>query len=304
MELNIENVNVDGEDFVVLNEGDSFVYYPNTAQTANEIPVKASESSVPGFIAYLKIGDSLSNPSIELDYRMQKSVSSDIMFKLGLAASVVFLLLLIIYLATFVQRKKFEMIHEHDGEIIRESIETFTGFIDAKDPYTNGHSRRVAEYTGMLAKRMGYNDEELERIYYIALLHDCGKMGIADSILTKPGKLTPEEFDIIKSHTTKGRDILSNFSSIKGVTEGAVYHHERYDGGGYPEGRKGTDIPKIARIICVADSFDAMNTDRCYRRRLPREKIISELETNKGRQFDPEIADIMLQLIRENEIII
>ena len=303
-ELTIETVNVDGEDFVVLSEGDSFIYYPNTDQTANEVPVQAGDSSVPGFIVYLKIGDNLSEPSMKLAYRLQKSVSSDIIFKLGVIASVIFLLFLIIYLVTFLQRKNFEMIHRHDGEIIRESIETFTGFIDAKDPYTNGHSRRVAEYTGMLAKRMGYKDEELERIYYIGLLHDCGKMGIADSILTKPGKLTPEEFDVIKSHTIKGRDILSNFNSIEGVTEGAVYHHERYDGGGYPEGKKGADIPEIARIICVADSFDAMNTDRCYRGKLPREKIISELENNKSSQFDPQIADIMLQLIRENEIII
>ena len=301
-DLEIKTVSVDGEDFIVLNEQDSFIYYPNTAQTANEIPVNAGGSSVPGFIVYLKIGDSLSNPSIVLNYKLQKTVSSDIMFKLGIGASALFLLLLIIYLVTLAQRKRFEMIHEHDGEIIRESIETFTGFIDAKDPYTNGHSRRVAEYTGMIAENMGYKDEELERVYYIALLHDCGKMGIADNILTKPGKLTPEEFDVIKSHTTKGRDILSNFNSIKDVTEGAVYHHERYDGTGYPEGKKGTDIPEIARIICVADSFDAMNTDRCYRKKLPREKIISELEINKGRQFDPEIADVMLRLIEENKI--
>ena len=303
-ELNIETVNIDGENFILLNEGDSFVYYPSASQTANEVPIKAGESSVPGFIVYLKIGDSLSNPSIRLDYRLQKSVTGDIMFKMGIAASAIFLLFLIIYLATFIQRKRFEMVHEHDGKIIRESIETFTGFIDAKDPYTNGHSRRVAEYSEMIARHMGYKDEELERIYYIALLHDCGKMGIGDSILTKPGKLTPEEFDIIKSHTTKGRDILSNFSSIKDVTEGAVYHHERYDGGGYPDGKKGTDIPEIARIICVADCFDAMSTDRCYRKRLSKEKIISELENNRGLQFDPEIADIMLQLIREKEVII
>ena len=301
-ELKIDTVNVDGEYFIVLTDGDSFVYYPNVTQTANEVPIKAGDSSVPGFIAYLKIGDSLSNPSFELNYRLQKSVSSDVMFKLGIAASAVFLLFLIIYLVTFIQRKNFELIHEHDGEIIRESIETFTGFIDAKDPYTNGHSRRVAEYTKKIAENMGYKDEDLERIYYIALLHDCGKMGIADNILTKPGKLTPEEFDIIKSHTAKGGDILSNFSSIKGVTEGAVYHHERYDGSGYPEGKKGMDIPEIARIICVADSFDAMSTDRCYRKRLPKDKIISELEANKGSQFDPKIVDVLLHLINENEI--
>ena len=300
--LEITTVNIDGEDFIILNDTDSFVYYPSASQTANEVPVWAGSSSVPGFIVYLKIGDTLADPSFEMNYRLQKSFSSDIMFKLAVAACALFLLFLTIFLVTYMQYRKYEMVHEHDAEIIRESIETFTGFIDAKDPYTNGHSRRVADYTVLLAESIGYKQDDLDRIYYIALLHDCGKIGIADSILTKPDRLTPEEFNVIKSHTTKGRDILSNFSSISGVTEGAVYHHERYDGKGYPEGKKGEDIPEIARIICVADSFDAMNTDRCYRRRLPREKIISEIENNKGGQFDPKFADIMLKLIREDKI--
>jgi len=149
---------------------------------------------------------------------------------------------------------------------------------------------------------MGYEGEELDRIYYIALLHDCGKIGVPDGILGKPGRLTDEEFEIIKSHTVRGGEILSRFKSLEDVDEGARYHHERYDGNGYPEGRAGTDIPLIARMICVADSYDAMNTNRVYRNRLSKERIISEIETNKGRQFDPEIADVMLGLLRDNKI--
>nr|MCR5097051.1 HD-GYP domain-containing protein [Erysipelotrichaceae bacterium] len=180
--------------------------------------------------------------------------------------------------------------------------ETFTNFIDAKDPYTNGHSKRVAKYTRMIAKEMGYEGEELDRIYYVALLHDCGKIGVPDNILGKPGKLTDEEFQIIKSHTVRGGDILQSFKSLEDVDEGARFHHERYDGRGYPEGRAGEDIPFIARMICVADSFDAMNTNRVYRNKLTKEKVIEEIETNKGKQFDPKVADVMLNLIRTGKI--
>ncbi|MBQ9862665.1 MAG: HD-GYP domain-containing protein, partial [Lachnospiraceae bacterium] len=183
-----------------------------------------------------------------------------------------------------------------------ESIETFTGFIDAKDTYTKGHSNRVAEYTKLIAKEMGYSEEELDRIYCIALLHDCGKIGVPDSILKKPGKLDDEEFAVIKSHTVRGGEILKNFKSLKGAEEGALYHHERYDGRGYPEGKAGEDIPLIARMICVADSFDAMNSNRVYRNKLTKETIIEEIEKNKGKQFDPNMADIFLRLIREGKV--
>ena len=182
------------------------------------------------------------------------------------------------------------------------SLETFTGFIDAKDPYTNGHSKRVAEYTSLIAQAMGYEGEELDRVYYVALLHDCGKIGVPDNILGKPGRLTDDEFEVIKSHTVRGGEILKSFKSLVNVGEGALYHHERYDGKGYPEGKKGEDIPLIARMICVADSFDAMNSNRVYRERLSKEYIVGELEKNKGKQFDPQIADIMLRIIREGKI--
>ena len=127
------------------------------------------------------------------------------------------------------------------------------------------------------------------------------QIGVPDNILTKPGKLTDEEFQIIKSHATRGGEILEHFKSLEGVNEGALYHHERYDGRGYPSGLAGKDIPLIARIICVADSFDAMNSNRVYRNKLTKEKILNEIEANKGKQFNPEIADIMLKLLRDPE---
>ncbi len=160
----------------------------------------------------------------------------------------------------------------------------------------------MAQYTKRIAKEMGYSGEELDRIYYIALLHDCGKIGVPDSILGKPSKLTKDESSVIKSHTVRGGEILIRFKSLEDADEGAMYHHERYDGKGYPSGKAGEDIPLIARMICVADSYDAMNTDRVYRQKLSQDRIISEIESNKGRQFDPKIADIMLDLIKSGKI--
>lgn len=133
-------------------------------------------------------------------------------------------------------------------------------------------------------------------------MHDCGKVTIPDAILKKPERLTEEEYEIIKTHTSRGAEMLADFSSIDHIREGALYHHERYDGSGYPQGKKGKDIPMIGRIICVADSFDAMNSKRCYRNELTKEKIIFELESNKGLQFDPEVVDQFLALIKDGQI--
>ena len=224
------------------------------------------------------------------------------LFRLAVIAFIIWLIAVLIFVITGLQSRKYRVRHEHDNEMIEEAIETFIRFIDAKDPYTKGHSNRVARFTRLIADELGYEGEELNRIYYVALLHDCGKIGIPDNILRKPGKLTSEEFETIKSHTIRGSEILSRFKSLKNVEEGARFHHERYDGKGYPEGKKGEEIPLIARMICVADAFDAMSSNRVYRDKLSREKIIEEIETNKGTQFDPRIADILLDLIRTGKI--
>ena len=191
---------------------------------------------------------------------------------------------------------------EIDRQIIVQSIKTFTNFIDAKDTYTNGHSSRVAQYSRMIASHMDFTEEELDNIYYTALLHDVGKMSIPDAILNKPAKLTPEERKVIETHTTQGAEMLKDFSAIQDIVSGALYHHERYDGNGYPQGLKGEDIPLIARIICVADSYDAMSSYRCYRDALSKEAIMNELDVCAGKQFDPEIAAIMLDLIMSDAV--
>lgn len=186
--------------------------------------------------------------------------------------------------------------------IINQSLNTFANTIDAKDKYTNGHSQRVAVYSRELARKLKMSKEEQERIYYIALMHDIGKIGIADEILNKPGKLTPEERKVIMSHPAIGGEILKDFTSLPGISEGARYHHERFDGKGYNEGLKGEEIPFFARIICVADSYDAMSSTRCYRKDLDEETIVAELKNNAGTQFDPDIVAVMLELIAEGKV--
>ena len=169
--------------------------------------------------------------------------------------------------------------------------------IDAKDVYTHGHSMRVAEYAQRIAIEAHKDEKFCGDIYYAGLLHDVGKIGIADTIINKRGKLSPEEFAEIKKHPVIGRQILSSISKSPYLSIAANYHHERYDGHGYPEGLKGVDIPEIARIIAVADSYDAMTSKRSYRDTIPQQKVREEIVKGMGTQFDPEFAKIMLHII-------
>ena len=180
-------------------------------------------------------------------------------------------------------------------------VQTLVKTIDAKDSYTNGHSARVAQYSVMLAKRMGFKEEELGRLEYTALLHDVGKIGVSDAILNKKGKLTEEEYAIIKEHSEIGAQILSTITELPDVAVGARYHHERYDGKGYPDGLKGEEIPLFARIIAVADSYDAMTSKRSYRGALPQELVRQEITRGIGTQFDPRIAKLMLIIMDEDK---
>ena len=199
-------------------------------------------------------------------------------------------------------RAKMIRMHQRQKEyqqIVDQSLQTFAKTIDAKDRYTNGHSIRVAWYSREIARRMGFSPEEQERIYYVALLHDIGKIGIPDQILNKEGRLTEEESKIVRTHPALGGDILKNFTALEGISEGARYHHERYDGKGYCTGKAGKDIPQVARIIGVADSYDAMASDRCYRKAMSQEVIARELRKGSGTQFDPEVVPVMLEMMED-----
>ena len=182
-----------------------------------------------------------------------------------------------------------------------QTITALSEAVDAKDRYTSGHSTRVAEYAYLIAERMGKSKDEQEEIYRAGLLHDVGKIRVPADIINKPGRLTDEEFNIIKIHPATGYHILRGISEDSLIAVAAKYHHERYDGKGYPNGLSGKKIPEIARIIGIADAYDAMTSNRSYRNALPQEVVRGEIEKCKGTQFDPDIADIMLQMIDEDK---
>jgi len=159
----------------------------------------------------------------------------------------------------------------------------------------------VAYYSREIAKRYGYSQKQLEDIYMMGLLHDIGKIGIPDEVINKPSKLTEEEFDLIKTHPETGARILGNIKALPSLAVGARGHHERYGGGGYPDGISGEEIPEEARIIAVADAYDAMSSHRSYRDKLPQSAVRAEIEKGRGTQFDPVFADIMLKMIDEDK---
>ena len=183
-----------------------------------------------------------------------------------------------------------------------ETIMAIANAVDAKDSRTSMHSHRVSNYAVMIAREYGFSEEEQENLRKAALLHDIGKIGIPDAVLNKPGRLTDEEYAIMKSHVTRGAEILKDFTLIDNAADGARYHHERYDGKGYPDGLKGEEIPLYGRIIAVADTFDAMTANRVYREAQDFDYVMNELHRGRGTQFDPVFVDIFIGLIDSGAI--
>ena len=179
-------------------------------------------------------------------------------------------------------------------------VQSLADAIDAKDTYTNGHSDRVARYAREIAKRYGYSSSDQDNIYIMGILHDVGKIGVPDAVINKPAKLTDDEFALIKNHPVMGARILKNIKELPKLFTGARWHHERFGGGGYPDGLTGADIPEEARIIAVADAYDAMTSRRSYRDPLPQAAVRAEIEKGAGVQFDPAFAKIMIEMIDED----
>ena len=181
-----------------------------------------------------------------------------------------------------------------------ESIEILRYTVEAKDQYTRGHSERVSDYSVLIGEKLGLSESDIHTLKIGGLFHDIGKIGVPDAVLSKPGRLTDEEFEEIKKHPTIGAQILSNATIFDDIIPIVKYHHERYDGRGYPEGLVGEDIPYLARITTIADSFDAMASRRAYRDSLDLDTIISEFERCRGTQFDPELDDIFLDILKNH----
>ena len=205
-------------------------------------------------------------------------------------------------LAHEVEKKTQEVMAQHEKleKISMQIMTALSGAIDAKDTYTKGHSIRVAEYSKEIARRIGLSEKAQDDIYMIGLLHDVGKIGVPDAIINKPAKLTDEEYAIMKQHPSMGAEILKNITEFPKLGTGARWHHERYDGKGYPDGICSEEIPMEARIIAIADAYDAMSSRRSYRGVLPQAQVRSEVEKGKGTQFDPAYAEIMLAMIDED----
>lgn len=188
------------------------------------------------------------------------------------------------------------MLYEDMHSMFMGTLHALTNSIDAKDNYTHGHSERVALMSRLLAEAAGLDAQQVERVYIAGLVHDVGKIGVPEAVLCKPGRLTEEEFGLIKLHPEIGAKILEDISQMKDLIPGVLYHHERWDGKGYPHNLRGKDIPIFGRLIGLADSFDAMSSNRTYRKALDHAQVLSEIKRCAGSQFDPELAEVFLTL--------
>ncbi len=238
---------------------------------------------------------------LEVSIEKQKAVYEMIWFRVLCALLILALIAGIVAIVIRRRIAKFKKKEQEQKLLIREIVEAFAKVIDMKDKYTNGHSTRVAEYTAILAKELGYDDETVEKYRNIALLHDIGKVGVPPEVLNKPGKLTDTEFNIIKSHSALGFNTLKNISIMPELSIGAGAHHERPDGKGYPKGLKGDEIPRVAQIIAVADTFDAMYSDRPYRKRMNFDKAVSIMKEVRGTQLTSDVVDAFLRLVEKGQ---
>jgi len=210
--------------------------------------------------------------------------------------------ILLFFFPLLLARQSFEL-YTRMRKIYLDTIRTLAATIDAKDPYTLGHSERVSHLAVQLARKLDFAETEIEYLEYAAILHDIGKIGIEDRILGKKDRLTDEEYDKIKEHPVIGASIIGSIEFLQKCSQTVLHHHERYEGGGYPHGLKGEEIPRTARLLAVVDAYDAMNSDRPYRKKLSENDILEEIERESGKQFDPAIARTFISLIKDKKVV-
>jgi len=209
--------------------------------------------------------------------------------------------ILLFFFPLLLARRSFEL-YTRMRKMYLDTIRTLAAAIDAKDPYTHGHSDRVSKLAVQLARKMDFVETEIEYVEYAAILHDIGKIGIEDQILGKKDKLTDREYERIKEHPVIGAGIIESIEFLRGCSKTVMHHHERFDGKGYPAGLKGEEIPKLARLLGIVDAYDAMNSNRPYRIKLSAQNILSELENEAGKQFDPNMVKVFISLVKGKEV--
>ena len=268
-------------------------------------PVSYTNLSSGEYVFHMSIIDVMTGEavnSIAVKIVKEKLFYEELWFWMLLFWTAALVILLIVQAYTRHKMEKLLEKEENDRTFIREIIHVFAKSIDVKDDYTNGHCFRVAEYTKLIAEKAGYSKADVEKFYNIGVMHDIGKINVPDEILKKPGKLTDEEFVIMKQHALNGYEILKDVKVLPELSWGAGYHHERVDGKGYPFGKAGDEIPDVAQIIAVADTFDAMHSTRSYRKKMPMEDIVKELKRVAGTQLSEKYVNLLLQLIEEGKI--
>lgn len=304
-DLYIENYHAGQDLLIPLNKGDHFIYHPSSDEAIGEQPLKGSEGMsgavAIGIIMYSKSGNVDLN-DYELSYRLKRSVWDGNGGRFFIAAFCLLgLSFLILALISFVS-VRFEDRIKKQSKLLKDLFDISVMVADSGDYYSKGHSERVAEYSRMIAEKMGMDKSDCELVFNAARLHNIGNIYVSDQILRKNGRLTREEFAEVKKHTVRGAELLKDISSIPNAAEAALDHHENFDGSGYPNGKKEDEIPLIARIIAVADAYDAMNNDRPYRKKLMHDQIREELIKNRGTRYDPEIVTAFLDIMGERNL--
>ena len=290
---------ISGADLLIpLHKGDYLYYYPSAED--RETPISGANGYTgfvtTGMIFYTEKAD-LSFSNYELRYYLEKPYFSG-------TEAVIFTILMQIWLICFIALIIFIAVSSHYekqarmmDKAIQEILSAFSGFVDAKDSFTNGHSQRVAYFSKRVAEQMGLDEHTVKTVNYAALMHDIGKCYLPDSIIASTEPLDDEELALYKTHGLKGAELLSRIPPLVDIADGAEYHHERFDGTGYPMGLVGKDIPLSARIIAVTNFYDSHKTDRTYRKGMAVEEVMKLIKEGSGTLFDPDVVDAFLDVM-------
>ncbi len=273
----------------------------SSADYNNSVP--GGDSATFGCIMYTPSSYRSSSAAVRMEYHSKYEFHGSVLywilfflfFASSIACSTIFLMMFRI--------NRLRAMQERDRQFIDSTVRLFANTVEAKDSYIRGHSIRVGSYSRKIGEALGLPEEEVNNLYYAALLHDVGKIGIPDAILLKPGRLDTTELAVMHTHAHVGGDILADFNQVPGIVNIVRHHHERFDGKGYPDKLVGTEIPYFSRIICLADSFDAMTSARCYHSKMAIADVVEEIRNCAGTQFDPDLAALVIELVEKGDFL-